>query len=68
MQSSSRLMKGVGPVLLVEVGVHLGRLDEGCRTELTVLIGDVTVTGDENRLRLVGLMTPDIAVTEFMLG
>lgn len=62
-------MKGVGPVLLDPlVGVHLGRLDDEGWRDVTGRMGDVTVTGDEKRLRLVGLMTPDIAVTEFMLG
>lgn len=57
-----------GPVLFTLVGgVHRGRLPaEGCLE--TGLIGELTVTGEEKRDRFVGLITPDMAVTELRLG
>lgn len=44
-------------------GVQRGRLGGACREEVRG-----TVTGDEKRERLVGLITPDMAVTGLMLG
>lgn len=43
---------------------HRGCDAEGCLDER----GEFTVTGVENRLRFVGLITPDMPPTELMLG
>lgn len=46
-------------------GVQRGKLGGTCLDEV---LGELTVTGDENRLKFVGLMTPDIALTGLIFG